>query len=492
MCNDGTVEYGRLQCCRGEYNKQPYAYPHLLSLVYRVFGVRPRRGRSPSTPARWRDRLRASTCSHGSLFADRVGGGLRGAAAGAHAAAAAVVGDGRRRAVGVAGVRRWRSSRRCRPCAFRAVAALLGAGGDDGVCGAVPPRVAADPAGRGACCSWRHRARRVGAGALGWWALLAFAAPGRPRGAPVRRAQRGLGNERRAPVAAATLPAQPPCQRPRSTSATSDFRSSTRCWRSSGWRGAAGSPSARRWSLYFLAVLRHRPAVLRRQLQLRRRRPLLADDLSAAGGARPASALRGGRRAGYGRRRRRAGRRGRSAAAWLFSSSGTRRSSARRPKRPGRRGPMCEFAALVAAELPANSYVLTHNPGMFHVWGVNAGQMSLAADNPGYLRLPGRTLPGRRLPALELLVQRPGACTAGPLPAGSGRSPSRNRADLPRTRLRFCVLQNRDPRVVRRGLALTCAAFNGISGAENWRELRLSRRDGTGEGVPVRLSAFGS
>lgn len=39
MCNDGTVEYGRLQCWSGEYNKQPYAYPHLLSLAYRVFGV---------------------------------------------------------------------------------------------------------------------------------------------------------------------------------------------------------------------------------------------------------------------------------------------------------------------------------------------------------------------------------------------------------------------------------------------------------------------
>ena len=41
MCNDGTVEYGRLQCWNGEYNKQPYAYPHLLSLVYRAVGVRP-------------------------------------------------------------------------------------------------------------------------------------------------------------------------------------------------------------------------------------------------------------------------------------------------------------------------------------------------------------------------------------------------------------------------------------------------------------------
>jgi hypothetical protein len=39
MCNDGSVEYGRLQCWSGEYNKQPYAYPHLLSLAYRAFGV---------------------------------------------------------------------------------------------------------------------------------------------------------------------------------------------------------------------------------------------------------------------------------------------------------------------------------------------------------------------------------------------------------------------------------------------------------------------
>src|SRR6185295_1260735 len=38
---DGTVEYGRLQCWSGEYNKQPYAYPHVLSLAYRVFGVGP-------------------------------------------------------------------------------------------------------------------------------------------------------------------------------------------------------------------------------------------------------------------------------------------------------------------------------------------------------------------------------------------------------------------------------------------------------------------
>lgn len=39
MCLDGDVSYGRLECVAGEYNKQPYAYPHLLSLVYRVAGV---------------------------------------------------------------------------------------------------------------------------------------------------------------------------------------------------------------------------------------------------------------------------------------------------------------------------------------------------------------------------------------------------------------------------------------------------------------------
>ena len=41
ICNDGTVEYGRLHCWYGEYNKQPYGYPHVLSVIYRVIGVRP-------------------------------------------------------------------------------------------------------------------------------------------------------------------------------------------------------------------------------------------------------------------------------------------------------------------------------------------------------------------------------------------------------------------------------------------------------------------
>jgi hypothetical protein len=53
-----------------------------------------------------------------------------------------------------------------------------------------------------------------------------------------------------------------------------------------------------------------------------------------------------------------------------------------------------KFARSLVPDLQGSSYVLTHNPGMFQVWGVNAGQMYLAATNPGYLddlaaRYPG-------------------------------------------------------------------------------------------------------
>jgi len=44
------------------------------------------------------------------------------------------------------------------------------------------------------------------------------------------------------------------------------------------------------------------------------------------------------------------------------------------------------FARSLTSELPRNSYVLTQNPGMFHLWGINAGQMSLIVRNPPYLR----------------------------------------------------------------------------------------------------------
>jgi hypothetical protein len=40
-----------------------------------------------------------------------------------------------------------------------------------------------------------------------------------------------------------------------------------------------------------------------------------------------------------------------------------------------------EFATL----LPENSIVLTHNPNMFHLWGKNAAQISLATDEKSYV-----------------------------------------------------------------------------------------------------------
>ena len=43
------------------------------------------------------------------------------------------------------------------------------------------------------------------------------------------------------------------------------------------------------------------------------------------------------------------------------------------------------FAASAVPALRGNRYVLTHNPGMFHLWGVNAGQMSQVVGNPSYL-----------------------------------------------------------------------------------------------------------
>jgi hypothetical protein len=49
------------------------------------------------------------------------------------------------------------------------------------------------------------------------------------------------------------------------------------------------------------------------------------------------------------------------------------------------------FARSFVPDLAGRTYVLTHNPGMFHVWGVGAGQMSLAAADPSLLdRLAGR------------------------------------------------------------------------------------------------------
>jgi hypothetical protein len=44
------------------------------------------------------------------------------------------------------------------------------------------------------------------------------------------------------------------------------------------------------------------------------------------------------------------------------------------------------FSERVAARLPGNSIVLTHNPSVFHVMGNNAAQLSLLATEPDYVK----------------------------------------------------------------------------------------------------------
>src|SRR5262245_47780589 len=39
-CNDGSLDHDRLQCGSAESHKQPDAYPYLLSVLYRIGGVR--------------------------------------------------------------------------------------------------------------------------------------------------------------------------------------------------------------------------------------------------------------------------------------------------------------------------------------------------------------------------------------------------------------------------------------------------------------------
>jgi hypothetical protein len=44
------------------------------------------------------------------------------------------------------------------------------------------------------------------------------------------------------------------------------------------------------------------------------------------------------------------------------------------------------FAQRVAGTLPKNSIILTHNPGVFHVMGISAAQLSLVTNEPGYVK----------------------------------------------------------------------------------------------------------
>jgi hypothetical protein len=53
-----------------------------------------------------------------------------------------------------------------------------------------------------------------------------------------------------------------------------------------------------------------------------------------------------------------------------------------------------QFARSLVPVLQGPSYVLTQNPGMFQVWGISAGQISLAVANPARLDALAQRYPG--------------------------------------------------------------------------------------------------
>ena len=151
MCNDGSVEYGRLQCASGEYNKQPYAYPHAAEPgLPRSSACMPATAFAVNAAAMAADGVRRVPAGLAAVPRSRRGT-VRRSAARAHAAAAHLVGDGRRRAVRVAG-------RGAGPAVLRRItartggaAALAACVGRCGVCHSVPAGVAPDPAGHRRC-----------------------------------------------------------------------------------------------------------------------------------------------------------------------------------------------------------------------------------------------------------------------------------------------------------------------------------------------------
>ena len=120
-------------------------------------------------------------------------------------------------------------------------------------------------------------------------------------------------------------------------------------------------------SYYYGADVRYLAALARAAGAARRRR---------AGAPRRPAVTMGGATGGI----RRGG--GRPAAAVLVVRAGG--PGGRRRSLGGAR--RCEIRQTVRAAAAANAIVLTHNPSLFHVWGINAAQLSLARTDPAYVR----------------------------------------------------------------------------------------------------------
>ena len=169
-------------------------------------------------------------------------------------------------------------------------------------------------------------------------------------------------------------------------------------------------------ALYFLLVLRHRPAVLCRQLQLRRRRALLADDLSAARGAGRAGAAHGCWSARWPPVL--AGRRAVGAVALLLFQLLCYAPVARATTEEAwaARADVRFAARRRLAVAAANPTCSRRIPACFTSGGSTPDRCSQVVDRPDVSStVAGRRVPGRGLRALEFLVQRPGPGATGVL-----------------------------------------------------------------------------
>ena len=376
MCNDGTVEYGRLQCARGEYNKQPYAYPHLLSLGYRMFGVTEAVARGVNAAA-----AAVSVCAVYLLvlllFGDLVAAGL----------AALVLALTPHQLL-------WSATAAVEPtasmagllsvlaavhfCRSRSSTALLGA-----VVSAAwavqfrPESALVVPVV--ALVVWQGAREEFGRPRLWWAGLVALLLVAVHLGHMVAVRNEGWGtNDARLAVTyvAANLKVNGGFflgdeRFPVAYTALAAIGALA-----AGWRGAA---IALHFGLFFgltlffyagsynygadvrYSVMTYPPiAVLAGVGAAEIAARLTRWNLRLTGPWIVAAAI-GFQFLGY---------------VPLVRATTEEAWAARADVR---------FAASVAPELRGNSYVLTHNPGMFHMWGVNAGQMSQVAGNPSYL-----------------------------------------------------------------------------------------------------------
>ena len=193
VCNDGSVEYGRLQCGSGEYNKQPYALspPAEPGLSLRSVFM-PATAFVVNAAAMGADGLLPCICSSCCCSQTATRRSSRRFSLALTPRANRVVGDRRCRAFRVAGVRGGAFVR-------GALRPFAGHGGDrrcgrrHRVCGAISSRVVPDPARSSGCCCGRARARSSRVRDC-WWAGVAVpGARGRPHGPHVRRQERGWG-----------------------------------------------------------------------------------------------------------------------------------------------------------------------------------------------------------------------------------------------------------------------------------------------------------